>query len=263
MSVFVFPPRCPAEPLCALWPRVGRKQRRLHLFCFCALSLYLYHNCHTSLFQKDLWYFQFLCAYQDPYFQVVQIIANNKDCMDRRVTLLAWCRKHMLHLHWKYQTVWPPSPNILLFQDCLWRTSVSHSICSCHHDICAPVISPIKMGLGTPSWHRTKYNMGEWSKGLEQRRCPEFLGLDTCNELLQLYALCSHAARWSLGRTRVRLEVSFKVFQSIETGWYFMGSSCQGFVHSPFHASLIPAILSWGRDDHCVCWREEVDSAAY
>lgn len=104
MCVFVFASRCPAEPLCYPWPRVGRKQRHLHLFCFCAFSLYLYRNCHTSLLQTDLGYLQFLCAYQDPYFQVMQILANNKDCMDRRVTLLEWYWRHMLHLHWEYQT---------------------------------------------------------------------------------------------------------------------------------------------------------------
>lgn len=35
---------------------------------------------------------------------------------------------------------------------------------------------------------------------------------------LSVYALCSHGTRWSLGRTGVWLEVSFKVFQPIENG---------------------------------------------
>lgn len=129
------------QNLCVSCDQGWAESRRLHLFCFCVLSLYLYHNCCTSLLQKDLWHLQFLCAYQDPYFQVVQIIANNKDCMDGRVTLLAWCRRHVLHLYWEYQTVWPPSPNIHLLQDCPMRTSINHSTWSCHREICAPVIS--------------------------------------------------------------------------------------------------------------------------
>lgn len=46
-----------------------------------------------------------------------------------------------------------------------------------------------------------------------------------CSELLQLYALCSSWCQGSLRRTRVWLEVSFKVFQPIGNEWYFMAAA--------------------------------------